>query len=326
MAFIKADPLSLRRARHHAQDRPLQGLPRPLRRDRSACPPDGGDELPVQAGRQARLPCQGPDLLRASRSTTSSPELTSSGPGAELFSIGAGGSTIALTWHMMRPERGADRPSRIIVSNRSAGAARRDPPHPCARWRAPSRWTTCSPPSAADNDAVVARLKPGSLVINATGLGKDAPGSPLTDAARFPEGGIAWDLNYRGDLVFLDQARAQQAERRPADRGRLDLLHPWLDAGHRRGLRRSTSRPPARASTRSRRSRPASRRAEAMARILVTPRSLTTSPHPAVDACARGVTTRLLDRRPAAGRGRAARPRAGLSTAGWRASSRSRTR
>ena len=36
------------------------------------------------------------------------------------------------------------------------------------------------------NDAVLAGLKPGSLVINATGLGKDAPGSPLTDAARFP--------------------------------------------------------------------------------------------------------------------------------------------
>ena len=40
--------------------------------------------------------------------------------GAELFSMGAGGSTIALTWHMMQTNRGADRPSRIVVSNRSA--------------------------------------------------------------------------------------------------------------------------------------------------------------------------------------------------------------
>ena len=41
--------------------------------------------------------------------------------GAELFAMGAGGSTIALTWHMMRAERGGDRPSRIVVSNRSQG-------------------------------------------------------------------------------------------------------------------------------------------------------------------------------------------------------------
>ncbi len=71
-------------------------------------------------------------------------------------------------------------------------------------------------PRPEDNDAVLARLSPGALVINATGLGKDAPGSPLTDAARFPEAAVAWDLNHRGRLVFLDQARAQRAARGPA--------------------------------------------------------------------------------------------------------------
>ena len=64
------------------------------------------------------------------------------------------------------------------------------------------------------NDAVLRRLSPGALVINATGLGKDAPGSPLSDAAVFPPQAIAWDLNYRGALVFLDQARRQQEPRR----------------------------------------------------------------------------------------------------------------
>ena len=42
---------------------------------------------------------------------------------------------------------------------------------------------------------------------------QDAPGSPLTNAAVFPEGGYAWDFNYRGDLVFLSQARAQERAR-----------------------------------------------------------------------------------------------------------------
>jgi shikimate 5-dehydrogenase len=42
-------------------------------------------------------------------------------------------------------------------------------------------------------------------------MGKDTPGSPLSDAVRFPHGAIAWDLNYRGELDFLRQARQQPA-------------------------------------------------------------------------------------------------------------------
>ncbi len=57
-------------------------------------------------------------------------------------------------------------------------------------------------PVPEQNDAVAAKLKPASLVANATGLGKDAPGSLLTDAAIFPEHGIVWDFNYRGTCFF----------------------------------------------------------------------------------------------------------------------------
>jgi shikimate 5-dehydrogenase len=62
-----------------------------------------------------------------------------------------------------------------------------------------------------DSDALVAGLPSPALVINATGLGKDAAGSPLTDAAPFGQAALAWDLNYRGDLVFLRQAAAAGA-------------------------------------------------------------------------------------------------------------------
>jgi shikimate 5-dehydrogenase len=48
-------------------------------------------------------------------------------------------------------------------------------------------------------------------VINATGLGKDRPGSPLPPGTSFPERTVAWDLNYRGDLAFLEQARSAGA-------------------------------------------------------------------------------------------------------------------
>ena len=79
-----------------------------------------------------------------------------------------------------------------------------------------------------DNDALVALLPEGSLVINATGLGKDAPGSPLTDDAVFPKRGFVWEFNYRGDLIFLDQARAQEKEKElTIEDGWVYFIHGW---------------------------------------------------------------------------------------------------
>ena len=40
--------------------------------------------------------------------------------------------------------------------------------------------------------------------------------------------GIAWDLNYRGELVFLEQARAQRAARRlTVVDGWTYFIHGW---------------------------------------------------------------------------------------------------
>jgi len=146
---------------------------------------------------------------------------------AELFSIGAGGSTIALTWHMMHARRAGDRPSRIVVSNRSPhriDEIRRI--HAAMGTTLPVDYVLA--PDPADNDAIVAGLKSGSVVINATGLGKDAPGSPLSDAVRFPEKAVVWDLNYRGELVFLDKARAQpQAKNLQIEDGWIYFIHGW---------------------------------------------------------------------------------------------------
>jgi len=151
--------------------------------------------------------------------------------GGELFAMGAGGSTIALTWHLAQAARGADRPARIVVSNRSP--ARLDhlrAIHDRLGHGIALDCVLALRPEA--NDAVLAGLKPASLVINATGLGKDAPGSPLTGAARFPRGAVAWDLNYRGDLLCLAQARARAAAQAPAqglqvEDGWTYFIHGW---------------------------------------------------------------------------------------------------
>ncbi|GAB3048212.1 hypothetical protein [Sediminivirga luteola] len=57
-------------------------------------------------------------------------------------------------------------------------------------------------------DRVVAGSAENAVVMNATGLGKTSPGSPLSDPSAFPAGALAWDFNYRGPLTFLEQARS----------------------------------------------------------------------------------------------------------------------
>jgi shikimate 5-dehydrogenase len=80
----------------------------------------------------------------------------------------------------------------------------------------------------ARNDAILAQMAPASVVINSTGMGKDTPGSPISDAGVFPERGIAWDFNYRGELDFMHQALAQRERRRlVVEDGWLYFIHGW---------------------------------------------------------------------------------------------------
>ncbi len=146
---------------------------------------------------------------------------------ADALILGAGGSAMALAWHLCRPEHGDNRPARLHVANRSTPRLE----HLRALH---AEWPDAVPlschhvPEPELADALTASLLPGSLVVNATGLGKDAPGSPLTDAVAFPQRGIVWEFNYRGQLVFLDQARAQEQTRQlQVEDGWVYFLHGW---------------------------------------------------------------------------------------------------
>jgi shikimate 5-dehydrogenase len=132
--------------------------------------------------------------------------------GGELLCLGAGGSAIAIALHLLTTRPPEDRPRRIVVANRSQ--PRLD------ALRAILEQLEHDVPveyhrnaDASVNDELMNGLAPGSLVINATGMGKDTPGSPISDNGVFPRNGIAWELNYRGELDFLQQARAQEAQR-----------------------------------------------------------------------------------------------------------------
>ena len=147
--------------------------------------------------------------------------------GAEALVLGAGGSSIAVTCYMMEKRHGDNRPSKIIVTNRSKPRLEEIRIiHDRLGSGVPIEYVHT--PRAEDNDEMVDKLKRHSVVMNATGLGKDAPGSPITGAARFPEDGFAWDFNYRGELLFLDQARAQQQQQRlTIEDGWIYFIHGW---------------------------------------------------------------------------------------------------
>ncbi|HVO37950.1 MAG TPA: shikimate dehydrogenase [Spirochaetia bacterium] len=147
---------------------------------------------------------------------------------ADAFILGAGGSSVALCSYLVRPEHDANRPARVFVSNRSPKRLE-DMKEIHRKQRVDVPVSYVHTPRPEDNDEVLRGLPPGSLVANATGLGKDAPGSPLTGAASFPRSGFAWDFNYRGNLVFLDQARAQGgAKGLVVEDGWLYFIYGWL--------------------------------------------------------------------------------------------------
>lgn len=141
--------------------------------------------------------------------------------------LGAGGSALALASSFTNRTPGTPLPDKIVVTNRSAH--RLDEFASVHATLGPGPELELIHASGPEvNDAIVSSAPAGSLIVNATGLGKDAPGSPLSSAAQFPESGFAWDFNYRGDLVFLDQARAQQAQKGlTIEDGWIYFLHGW---------------------------------------------------------------------------------------------------
>jgi shikimate dehydrogenase len=148
---------------------------------------------------------------------------------AQVLCLGAGGTTAAIAAYLLaRPDRG-DRPRRFLAVNRS--------PRGLANLRSvveqmdtdvDVEYVLNEDPRR--NDALLEGLPPGSLVVNATGMGKDRPGSPLTDRATFPLRGIAWELNYRGELEFLRLARSQDVARDlQVHDGWRYFVHSWVE-------------------------------------------------------------------------------------------------
>ena len=115
-------------------------------------------------------------------------------PEAGVFIMGAGGSCISMCSYYMRNFNKDNSPAKIVVANRSLPRLEE-----CEKINnkfypntIPAEYYLT--PEPGQNDEQMAKMGKGSLVINATGLGKDRPGSPLTDSAVFPENALACEI------------------------------------------------------------------------------------------------------------------------------------
>lgn len=147
--------------------------------------------------------------------------------GGYVLCLGAGGSAMATLLYLINKEHLADRPEKFIAVNRSPGKLdhMRDM---VAKFETDIEVEYVHNSDPSKNDELMAKLPEHSIVINATGMGKDTPGSPITNAGVFPQNGIAWEFNYRGELDFMHQALAQVDSRNlQVEDGWVYFLHGW---------------------------------------------------------------------------------------------------
>lgn len=141
--------------------------------------------------------------------------------GGEVLLMGAGGSSLAMTLYLTQEKFGSNVPKKITLANRSGPRLESAKAH-LGELNPLTEICYVLGPAATDNDRLIAALPPHSLVVNATGLGKDAPGSPTTDAVDYPMNSLVWEINYRGDLIFKEQAEKQ------ADKKHLHIEDGWI--------------------------------------------------------------------------------------------------
>jgi shikimate dehydrogenase len=147
--------------------------------------------------------------------------------GGEVLIFGAGGSAVATILHLINKPDPADRPDKVVLVNRSEGRL------VSARAMVENKRTDIQveyihSQDPVKNDEIMSAMPEYSIVINATGMGKDSPGSPITDEGVFPQHGIAWEFNYRGELDFMHQALAQvEKQHLKVEDGWLYFVHGW---------------------------------------------------------------------------------------------------
>lgn len=145
----------------------------------------------------------------------------------ETLLLGAGGSAIAISSYLINREKGKETPKRLVITDMNEKRLE-EIKHILTEVNPDAKVEYHLISRIEENDMLLHSLPDNSLIINATGLGKDRPGSPLSDSAQFPSSSFVWELNYRGDRDFMQQALAQEERSQlQVEDGWIYFLHGW---------------------------------------------------------------------------------------------------
>ena len=120
----------------------------------------------------------------------------------EVLLIGDGGAAIAIAWYLSSLPRP---PAKIHVLGKDP--SRLNNLFKVISKRLPQIEVSISKPEIIKT---IAQSGKALLIINATGMGKDLPGSPWPNELLFPKNSYLWELNYRGSLEFYHQGKSQE--------------------------------------------------------------------------------------------------------------------
>ena len=144
--------------------------------------------------------------------------------GAQVLCFGAGGAALAISLYLSSLETPPEQLT--LVDTREERLAHCKSIH--KKLTTSTQFDYILNQDARESDRLLGTQPPHSLIINATGMGKDLPGSPISDAAPFPEHALVWELNYRGELDFYHGAKAQAtAKQLHVEDGWTYFLHGW---------------------------------------------------------------------------------------------------
>ena len=145
----------------------------------------------------------------------------------DVLCFGAGGSGVATLLHLINKKDIGDRPAKFTFVNRSQGRLDHAKEMVGGLQTGFKIEYICNS-NPLVNDKIMENFPPYSIIINATGMGKDTPGSPITWEGNFPMNSIAWEFNYRGELDFLHQSLAQVESRKvKVEDGWIYFVHGW---------------------------------------------------------------------------------------------------
>lgn len=148
----------------------------------------------------------------------------------EVVVFGAGGAGLAIARELAGQSLAAARA--VVVCESDPERATRAAEIACT-WGTDERVTVRETTSVEESDAIVGHTGQGAIVVNATGLGKDRVGSPVSPSVRFPERAMVFEANYRfvaqPSLYFHEIALSQAPARGLVVDGGWDyFLWGWL--------------------------------------------------------------------------------------------------